>query len=57
MKVKRVGHIIGNGDMVMLFDEKPRKGFKVACNVTPIQTIEEGIGYRDILGMDIILNT
>lgn len=25
--------------------------------VTPIQTIEEGIGYRDILGMDIILNT
>lgn len=38
MKVKRVGHIIGNGDMVMLFDEKPRKGFKVACNVTPIQT-------------------
>ena len=25
--------------------------------VTPIQTIEEGIGYRDILGIDIILNT
>jgi hypothetical protein len=25
--------------------------------VTPIQTIDEGIGYRDILGIDIILNT
>lgn len=25
--------------------------------VTPIQTSEEGIGYRDILGIDIILNT
>ena len=36
--MRRVGHIIGNGDMVMLFDEKPRKGFKIACNVTPIQT-------------------
>ena len=25
--------------------------------VTPIQTSEEGIGHRDILGVDIILNT
>jgi len=25
--------------------------------VTPIQTIDEGIGFRDILGVDIILNT
>ena len=25
--------------------------------VTPIQTMEKGIGFRDILGVDIILNT
>ena len=36
--MRRVGHIIGNGDMVMLFDEKPRKGFRIACNQTPIPT-------------------
>ena len=25
--------------------------------VTPIQTLEDGMGFRDILGVDIILNT
>ena len=34
----RIGHIVGNGDQVVLFNKKPRKGFRIACNQTPIPT-------------------
>lgn len=31
----RVVHVIGNGDKAELFQRKPRKGLKIACNQTP----------------------
>ena len=36
--MKRIGHIIGNGDRVDLYNRATRKGIKVACNLTPIET-------------------
>ena len=35
--MKRVGHIVGHGDQVTLYDLKPRKGFTIACNQTPLE--------------------
>jgi hypothetical protein len=33
--MKKIGHIIGNGDTAHEFNNQPRQGLKIACNIPP----------------------